>query len=96
MMKVALSFICGAVICYMVVIGVKPVLPAMADETGSGDVSENNTSFLSELMPDFDKIYKDALAEPFIKAESKIQDPEIADYYHGLMGKTGLTTTGGQ
>jgi hypothetical protein len=95
-MKVALSFICGAVICYLVVIGVKPVLPAMADEAGSTDVSGNNTGLLSNLMPDFDKIYKDALAEPFIKAESKIQDPEIADYYHGLMNKTGLTTAGDQ
>ncbi len=93
MMKTAISFICGAVICYLVVIGVKPVLPVMADESGSGTVSDNNTGFLADLLPDFEKIYKDSLAEPFIKAESKIQDPDIADYYHGLMDKTGLTAT---
>lgn len=92
-MKIALSFICGAVICYLVVIGVKPVLPAMADVSGNSTVSDNNSGFLTKLIPDFDKIYRDALAEPFIKAESKIQDPEIADYYHGLMNKTGLTNT---
>jgi hypothetical protein len=94
-MKTAMSFICGAVICYLVVIGVKPVLPVMADEVGAGSTSDNNTNFLSDLMPDFEKIYRDALAEPFIKAESKIYDPDIADYYHGLMDKTGLTKTDG-
>jgi hypothetical protein len=94
-MKTAISFICGAVICYLVVIGVKPVLPVMADESISGDVSDNSSSLLLKIMPDFEKIYRDALAEPFIKAESKIQDPDIADYYHGLMNKTGLTNTSG-
>jgi hypothetical protein len=94
MMKTAISFICGAVICYLVVIGVRPVLPAMADESANGNVSDNNTGFLAELLPDFNKIYHDALAEPFIKAESKIYDPDIADYYHGLMDKTKLTSVG--
>ena len=89
-MKIALSFICGAVICYLVVIGVKPVLPAMADESNSS-ASDNTTGFLTHLMPDFDKIYRDSLSEPFIKAESKIHDEDIRDYYHGLMEKTGLT-----
>jgi len=93
--KTAISFICGAVICYLVVIGVKPVLPVMADEAGSGEVSDNSSSLLLKIMPDFEKIYHDALAEPFIKAESKIKDPDIADYYHGLMEKTGLTKTSG-
>jgi hypothetical protein len=89
-MKIALSFICGAVICYLVVIGVKPILPAMADESNN-NASDNNTSFLTHLMPDFDKIYRDSLSEPFIKAESKIHDEDIRDYYRGLMDKTGLT-----
>jgi len=95
-MKIAISFICGAIICYLVVIGVKPVLPAMADETGNGNTSDNSSSILLKVMPDFEKIYRDALSEPFIKAESKIQDPDIADYYHDLMNKTGLTKTGGK
>jgi hypothetical protein len=90
-MKIALSFICGAVICYLVVIGVKPVLPAMADVYSGDTGSDNSTGFLTNLMPDFDKIYRDSLTEPFIKAESKIHDEDIRDYYHGLMNKTGLT-----
>jgi|WetSurMetagenome_2_1015567.scaffolds.fasta_scaffold145693_1 hypothetical protein len=91
-LKVALSFICGAVICYLIIIGIKPVLPAMADETGNGAISGNSTG-LANLLPNFEKIYRDALSEPFIKAESKITDPDIADYYHGLMNKTGLTNS---
>jgi hypothetical protein len=93
-MKVAISFICGAIICYLIFIGVNPVLPAMADGAVNEGGSDNNTGSLAGLLPDFEKIYKDALAEPFIKAESKIYDPEIADYYHGLMDKTGLTGSG--
>jgi hypothetical protein len=93
MLKTGISFICGAAICCMIVFAVRPVLPAMADESSNGTVSDNNTGFLANLLPDFDKIYRDALAEPFIKAESKIYDPDIADYYHGLMDKTGLTDT---
>lgn len=91
-MKVAISFICGAVICYLIVIGVKPVMPVMADEVSAvTDNNTNNSGFFADLLPDFEKIYRDALAEPFIKAQSKIHDPEIADYYNGLMDKTGLT-----
>lgn len=89
-MKVVLSFICGAVACALIIISVKSVLPAMADTADSGPVSDN-TSFLADLLPDIEKIYRESLAAPFIKAESKIYDAEIADYYRDLMDKTGLT-----
>jgi hypothetical protein len=90
-MKIAISFICGAVICGMIIFGVKPVLPALAETTNSGTESENTTPNIIEQISGFDKIYRDALTEPFIKAESKIYDADIAEYYHGLMVKTGLT-----
>jgi hypothetical protein len=91
LLKLAISFICGAAVCAMIVIGVRPVLPAMADASGDGSVSSNETGFLAKLIPDIDKIYRESLTAPFIKAESKIYDPDIADYYHDLMNKTGLT-----
>jgi hypothetical protein len=91
MLKVALSFICGAAICSLIVIGVKPVLPVMADTTESSAVSDNGTSFLAGLVPDIDKIYRESLTAPFIRAESKIYDEDIAAFYGGLMDKTGLT-----
>ena len=91
-MKVALSFICGAVVCSLIIFGVKPpALPAMADSTDNGIVADNCTNFLADLLPDFNKIYREALTSPFIEAESQIYDEEIAGYYHELMAKTGLT-----
>jgi hypothetical protein len=43
------------------------------------------------LLPDIETIYHDALTMPFIKAQSKIYDKDIAEYYQALMDKTGLT-----
>ena len=87
-MKIAISFICGVVVCSLIIFGVKTIIPTRADTAGE---SGNTTTSLTNLLPDFEKIYHDALTEPFIKAESKIYDADIADYYHGLMEKTGLT-----
>ncbi len=93
-MKMALSFICGAVVCGLIMFGVKPVLPASADEVTNPEVivdTANATQSVSGYISSFDKIYREALTAPFIKAESKIYDADIAEFYHELMDKTGLT-----
>ena len=90
----AISFICGVVVCCLIIIGVKPVLPAQAATDYFGDESDNTTTFLTDLLPDFEKIYRDALTMPFIRAESKIYDEDIAGFYRELMDKTGLTDPG--
>jgi len=90
-MKMAISFLCGIAVCALIVFGVKPILPTSADTTEANSGTDNTTTTLVKLLPDFEKIYRDALTSPFIKAESKIYDPDIAEYYHGLMQKTGLT-----
>ncbi|OGN98290.1 MAG: hypothetical protein A2Y89_06035 [Chloroflexi bacterium RBG_13_51_18] len=90
-MKIAISFICGVVICFMILYGVKPVLPAFAETTEPVDESENVTQSLTGLLPDIEKIYREALTAPFIAAESKIYDEDIAGFYRTLMEKTGLT-----
>jgi hypothetical protein len=90
-MKMLISFICGAVICLLVLYGIKPVLPAYAEETPPADESENVTQSLTGLIPDIQKIYREALTAPFIQAENEIHDPDIANFYHTLMEKTGLT-----
>ena len=89
-MKMAVSFICGVVVCCLIIFGVKPVLPMQADTTADSD---NLTLGLTNLLPDVEKIYRDALTMPFIKAESKIYDEDIAEFYRELMDKTGLTET---
>jgi hypothetical protein len=92
-MKMAISFLCGIAFCGLAFLVVKPVLPAFAD-TEAVSQSDNSTQGIIDSISGFDKIYRDALTEPFIKAESKIYDPDIAEYYRGLMDKTGLTDTG--
>ncbi len=90
-MKMAISFICGVVICFMILYGIKPVLPAYAETAPPVDESENVTQSLTGLLPDIEKIYRESLTAPFIQAESEIHDPDIAAFYHTLMEKTGLT-----
>ncbi|OGO20584.1 MAG: hypothetical protein A2Z15_07085 [Chloroflexi bacterium RBG_16_50_11] len=90
-MKMIISFICGIVVCGMIIIGIKPVLPAFAETTDPEVPTDNATQSLTGLIPDIEKIYRDALTMPFIKAESKIYDEDIAAFYRELMEKTGLT-----
>jgi hypothetical protein len=90
-MKMAISFICGVVVCSLIIFGVNPVISTRADITDPIGESGNTTLSLANLIPDFEKIYRDALTMPFIKAESKIYDKDIAEFYHELMDKTGLT-----
>lgn len=105
-MKTLISVLSVCFISALIVFGVKPALNANADTTGksvelnvSDDVgsdtnSANSTQSILGAITNFDKIYSDALTDPFIKAESKITDPDIAEYYHNLMEKTGLTDKG--
>jgi hypothetical protein len=72
--------------------GVKTVLPIKAETDGS--ISENVSASLVNFLPDIEKIYRDALTSPFIKAESKIYDPDIAEYYHDLVGRSVLGEQG--
>ena len=90
-MKVAISFICGVVICLMVAIGVKPVLPVTGDEITQNATSSGSSGLLTDLIPDIGKIYRESLTAPFIKVQSEITDPDIAAYYDNLMTRTGLT-----
>lgn len=90
-MKIVISFIAGVVVCTSLFFAVNLVLPVKAvTDSSDSSVSANETSSLLKLLPDFEKIYQDALMMPFQKAESKITDPDIAEYYRALMDKTGL------
>ena len=93
-MKMAIGFICGVIVSCLIVFGVKPVLPTQAETLPAANSSENATMTLANLLPDFETIYHESLTMPFIKAESKIQDADIAEFYRDLMDKTGLTGSG--
>jgi hypothetical protein len=90
MIKIIGGMVAGFVLSCMFFFGAKAILPANADSKGNSD---NSTRGLAGLLPDFEKIYQQALTLPFQKAESKISDPEIADYYHELINSTGLSGT---
>jgi hypothetical protein len=90
MLKVAISFVLGVVVCGLVLFGARTVIPARAVSDSDTGSSENVTTSLVDLLPDFEKIYRESLTMPFRQAESKITDPDIAAYYRQLMEATGL------
>jgi len=89
--KMAISFICGAIVCSLLLFGAKTVIPTLA-ETDLNDESENVTQSFLDLLPDIEKIYRESLIAPFEKAESKIYDEDIAEFYGELLDRTGLRT----
>ncbi|HJX12211.1 MAG TPA: hypothetical protein VJ377_01650 [Dehalococcoidales bacterium] len=93
MLKVAFSFIFGVMVCVLLLFGVRTVIPTLAGSDNLSGLSENTS--LVDLLPDIEKIYRESLTAPFKKAESKIYDPEIAEFYRELMDKTGLATPDG-
>ena len=80
----------GVAMSGMLFFGAKAILPTSAAED---DTSDNSTMGLTDIFNNIEKIYNDALTMPFKKVESKIHDPEIAEYYHALMSETGLSGT---
>ncbi|MDD4859970.1 MAG: hypothetical protein PHR56_07185 [Dehalococcoidales bacterium] len=86
-MKLAFGFLTGVLACCLLLFGVQVVAPIFAQT--EDNTSSDNFS-LVKLIPNFEKIYKDALAMPFQEAEKKIYDDDIARFYHLLMGKTAL------
>jgi hypothetical protein len=95
-LKMAFSFISGILVCGLILFGVKNVLPIRADTDNLSGQSENTTQSFLNLLPDIEKIYHESLTMPFKKAESKIYDPDIANFYHELMGKSVLSDPGDQ
>jgi len=87
-MKMALSFISGLIVCGLILFGVRSSLPIQA-QTASDNLTSDDISFV-ELLPDIELIYQESLTTPFIKAEDKIYDEEIAQFYHELVESTVL------
>lgn len=85
-MKIAVSFASGVIVCCLIMFGVKTAVPAVRAETDNA----NNVSANQSLLPDFEKIYREALIMPFEKAEKKIYDKDIAEFYGELLDRAGL------
>jgi hypothetical protein len=87
-MKVLISFMAGVMVCGVALFGINTVLPMRAESDNLSSLSENLSNGLSDLLPDIEKIYRESLALPFRKAESKIYDEDIAEFYHDLVSDT--------
>jgi hypothetical protein len=89
-MKVFISFVAGVIVCCLFMFSMRMVLPTRAETDDPDVLSDNESLGLADLIPDIEKIYRESLILPFEKAESKIYDEDIAEYYRELMEKTGL------
>ena len=94
-MKVAISFVAGAIVCCVLLFGARSVIPIRAETTIPVDESDNITQSFLDLLPDIERIYRESLVLPFEKAESKIYDEDIAEFYGELLDKTGLRSSSG-
>ena len=92
-MKMAISFICGIVVCGLLLFGAKTVIPIRAETDNQSSISDNVTQSFLDLLPDIEKIYRESLTMPFVQAESKIYDEDIAEFYGKLLDNTGLRGT---
>jgi len=92
-MRLIVAFMSGVLVCGLLILGAKSVLPTRADVDASANTTENVTDSLVNLIPDIERIYKEALTMPFLKAESKIYDDDIAEFYSELLDRTGIRPT---
>jgi len=92
--KLILSFVSGLAVCGLLLFGVQAAIPTLA-QTDTDNISSDNFS-LVELLPDIEKIYREALITPLQKAEEKIYDEDIADFYQTLMERSALDITVGE
>jgi hypothetical protein len=92
--KLVIGFISGLVVCGLLLFGIRSAIPTRAETDDTSGASDNLTQRVLNILPDFEKIYRQALTLPFQKAESKIYDKDIADFYRELLDKTGLREPG--
>jgi hypothetical protein len=104
-MKMLLGFFIGTTVALLAMFvfynNTSSVSADTPTETVSPDTStltpadiSGETLDVNGLMPDVGKIYRVALGEPYRVVESEITDPEIANYFHVYMAKTGLDKIG--
>ena len=85
-MKMLIGFFSGMVVCGLLLIGVQSAIPIRAE---SDNTSTDNFS-LVHLLPDIERIYREALLSPLHEAEKTIYDDDIAQFYRTLLEKSAL------
>ena len=92
--KMIIGFFSGLMVSGLLLLGIQSALPirAQTDDTTANlsEASANLSQGLADLLPDIEKIYREALLSPLREAEKKIYDEDIAQFYHTLLEKTAL------
>ena len=89
-MKMVLGFFSGVIICGLFLLAVQSAIPIRAQSDNLSETSDNLSQSLIDLLPDIEKIYREALSSPLQEAEKKIYDDDIAQFYHSLLERTDL------
>ena len=89
-MKMIVGFFSGVIICGLLLLGIQTAIPIRAQTDNLSETSDNLSQSLTELLPDIEKIYREALTSPLQEAEKKIYDEDIAQFYHSLLERTDL------
>ena len=92
--KLAFSFISGIMVCGLLLFGAQTLAPIRAETDNLSDISDNLTQSFVNLLPDIERIYRESLTMPFKKAESKIYDEDIAQFYQELLDRSVLAEPG--
>ena len=87
-MKMLLGFFSGVMVCGLILFGMQWAMPTMAQTDDTTSTSDNLS--LVELLPDIEKIYREALLTPLDEAGKGIYDEDVADYYRLLLERSGL------
>ena len=85
--KTVIAFFTGITISGLLFLGIQAALPIMA-QTENTTTTDNFS--LVELLPDIEKIYREALTTPLHEAKKKIYDDDIAQFYQLLLEKSDL------
>jgi len=88
--KVTIGFFLGIVLCVLLLVGMQAVMPIWAQTDNLSSSSDNLGLSLIELLPDFEKIYREALITPLQEARKKIYDDDVARFYQILLEKSDL------
>lgn len=81
-MKIRVTFILSALVVGSILLLLMLPFPLRATTT-------DNFS-LADLLPDIEKIYREALITPHQEAKKAIYDEDIARFYNTLLERTGL------
>jgi hypothetical protein len=92
-MKMLLGFFVGMTVCLLLMLTMNHNTPVVSADDSNATTSSSSID-VSGLLPDVDKIYRQALGGPYRQVESEITDPDIARYFRTYMDATGLDKIG--